>query len=122
MGHSEMLLAVAGLDKSRIQELTRQLADGDWSKFPPAEALAFSLAYKLTKHPQDVADEDVRELVAVFGKERAVDVIWYIAWCNYMTRVADAFQLPLEEENVFAEPEKKPDETDARVENGTEKQ
>jgi len=112
MGHSEMLLAVAGLQAERIKELTRQLADGDWLEFPPAEALAFSFAYKLTKHPADVADADVGTLVATFGKERAVDIIWYIAWCNYMTRVADAFQLPLEQENVFAEPDKKPERTD----------
>ena len=31
-------------------------------------------------------------LVEVFGRERAVDLIWYVSWCNYMTRVADAFQ------------------------------
>lgn len=105
-----MLLAVAGLQAESIKELTRKLADGDWSEFPPAEALAFSFAYKLTKHPADVADNDVHDLVATFGKERAVDIIWYVAWCNYMTRVADAFQLPLEQENVFAEPEKKPEE------------
>lgn len=110
MGHSEMLLAVAGLQAERIKELTRQLADGDWSEFPPAEALAFSFAYKLTKHPADVEDTDIEALVATFGKERAVDIIWYISWCNYMTRVADSFQLPLEQENVFAEPEKKPKE------------
>ena len=116
MGHSEMLLAVAGLQAERIQELTRQLADGDWSEFPPAEALAFSFAWKLTKHPADVTDENVQGLVATFGKERAIDIIWYIAWCNYMTRVADAFQLPLEQENVFAEPEKKPEEAKSGVE------
>jgi hypothetical protein len=28
------------------------------------------------------------------------------SWCNYMTRVADAFQLPLERDNVFAAPAK----------------
>ena len=67
MGHSEMLLAVAGLQAERIKELTRQLADGDWSEFPPAEALAFSFAYKLTKNPADVSDDDVQELVATFG-------------------------------------------------------
>jgi hypothetical protein len=31
-----------------------------------------------------------------------VDLIWYAGRCNYMTRVADAFQLPLERDNVFA--------------------
>jgi len=43
----------------------------------------------------------------VFGRERTVDLIYYIAWCNYMTRIADAFQLPLEKENVFAPTAKK---------------
>ena len=100
-----MLLAVAGLGQDEIKQRTSMLADGDWSDFPPAEATAFAFAYKLTKTPAQVTDEDVDQLVAMFGKHRAVDLIWYISWCNYMTRVADAFQLPLENENVFAAPE-----------------
>jgi hypothetical protein len=40
-------------------------------------------------------------LVEVFDRERAVDLIWYVCWCNYMTRAADAFQLPLEKGNCF---------------------
>jgi hypothetical protein len=30
-------------------------------------------------------------------------VIWWACRCHYMTRVADAFQLPLERENVFGQ-------------------
>ena len=56
--------------------------------------------------PAAVTDTDVKALVASFGKHRALDLIWYSAWVNYMTRVADAFQLPLEKENVFAAPSK----------------
>lgn len=104
MGHSEMLLAVAGLSTDEIQERTRKLADGDWSDFPPAEALAFSFAYRLTKDPAAVTDGDVQLLVKQFGRDRAIDLIWYASWCNYMTRVADAFQLNLERENVFFRP------------------
>ncbi len=104
MGHSEMLLAVAGLSAEEIQERTRKLADGDWSEFPPAEALAFSLAYRLTKDPAAIGDDQMQTLVEKFGRETAIDLIWYAAWCNYMTRVADAFQLNLERENVFFEP------------------
>jgi|GEM_PF-6161382 len=44
---------------------------------------------------------------ACFGEIRTVDLIWYTCWCNYMTRIADAFQLPLEKENVFTPPPKK---------------
>jgi alkylhydroperoxidase family enzyme len=107
MGHSEMLLAVAGLQDDKLKELTHKLAGGDWSDFPPAEALAFGLADKLTREPSALSDKDVKSLVTTFGRNRAVDLIWYGAWCNYMTRVADAFQLPLERDNVFAQPKDK---------------
>ena len=101
MGHSEMLLAVAGLEDDEIKRRVRKLAGGDWSDFPPAERLALQFAYKLTREPAALTDEDVRGLVETFGRHRAIDLVWRAAWCNYMTRVADAFQLPLERDNVF---------------------
>lgn len=104
MGHSEMLLAVAGLKDGEIKQRTKKLAGGDWSDFPPAERLAFQFACKLSRNPTVVSDKDVNVLVETFGLYRAVDLIWYGSWCNYMTRVADAFQFPLEPNNVFAEP------------------
>jgi alkylhydroperoxidase family enzyme len=97
-----MLLAVAGLDEDTITERTRRLAVGDWSCFPPEERAAFAYARKLTQSPAAVTAEDVRELQWHYGAERALDVIWWASRCHYMTRVADAFQLPLEKENVFA--------------------
>ena len=101
MGHCEMLLAVAGLDQSAIQERTKRLASGDWSGFPPGERAAFAFARKQAREPASIGDEDVRELVRHFGSQRTLDVIWWACRCHYMTRVADAFQLPLERENVF---------------------
>ena len=107
MGHSEMLLAVAGLKPEEVKSLTRKLAAGDWSDFPRAQRTAFALAYKLSKDPAAFTDADRAALVEVFGRERAADLVWYVSWCNYMTRVADAFQLPLEKENCFMPPAKK---------------
>jgi hypothetical protein len=106
MGHSEMLLAVAGLKRDEIKKRTRDLAAGNWSAFPPAERRAFAFAHKLASKPAALTDTDVGGLADAFGRERALDLIWYGSWCNYMTRVADAFQLPLERENVFAPPPK----------------
>lgn len=97
-----MLLAVAGLSDEEIQQRTQKLAAGDWSDFPPAERLAFEFSYKLAREPWAIGNDDVQELIDAFGPHRTADLIWYAAWCNYMTRVADAFQLPLERENVFA--------------------
>ena len=43
-------------------------------------------------------------LIDHFGTERALDVLWWACRCHYMTRVADAFQISLERENVFQPP------------------
>lgn len=104
MGHGNMMLAVAGLKDDEVKQRTKRLAAGEWDDFAPAERQAFAFAAKLSKTPAAVTGADVKELVATFGSERAIDMIWYSAWVNYMTRVADAFQLPLERENVFAAP------------------
>jgi hypothetical protein len=101
MGHCEMLLAVAGLDENAISERTRHLAEGDWSAFSPGDRAAFAFARKQAREPWTITPDDVRELVGHFGPERTLDVIWWACRCHYMTRVADAFQLPLERENVF---------------------
>ena len=101
MGHCEMLLAVAGLDERSIRARTKNLANGDWSAFPPAERAAFALARKLSKEPWSIGPDDTAELRRQVGPERALDVIWWACRCHYMTRVADAFQLPLERGNVF---------------------
>jgi hypothetical protein len=107
MGHSEMGFAVAGLNEGDIEKRTRMLSDGDWSFVSPAERLALRFALKLSRKPSEITEKDREALVAAFGRHRAIDVIWRAAWCNYMTRVADAFQFPLEKENVFLPPPKK---------------
>jgi hypothetical protein len=104
MGHCEMLLAVAGLDKSEITKRTRQLASGDWSEFDVADRAAFTFAKKMSQTPWELTGRDFLVLEKLFGRHRAVDVAWWSARCQYMTRVADAFQLPLERENVFQRP------------------
>ena len=114
MGHSEMLLAVAGVKPDEVKALTKKLAKGDWSDFPKAERAAFGLAYKVSREPEKVTDADRDALVAVFGRERTTDLVWYISWCNFMTRFADAFQLPLERENVFAPPPKKDEKPEGK--------
>jgi hypothetical protein len=104
MGHCEMLLAVAGLDQKALEERTRLLASRDWDALPAYDRAAFFFAKKFSKTPWAIDNEDRGRLVAHFGRERALDVIWWASRCHYMTRVADGFQLPLERENVFAPP------------------
>jgi hypothetical protein len=104
MGHSEMLLAVAGLDQRSLDERTRRLASGDWSSFPPGDRAAFAFTRKQAKQPWSITAADMQGLIDHFGTERALDVLWWACRCHYMTRVADAFQIPLERENVFKPP------------------
>jgi alkylhydroperoxidase family enzyme len=102
-----MLLAVAGLSDDDLKAKVKVLAGKDWATLPAHERLAFRFAAKLTRTADKVTKDDVAELAGAFGPERAVDLIWYTCWCNYMTRVADGFQLPLEKENPFGPPPEK---------------
>src|SRR5262245_44472462 len=101
MGHSEMLLAVAGLSQQVITERTRRLAGDDWSTFSPAEQAAFGFARKQGARAASINGQDVEELLRHFGPQRTLEIMWWTSRCHYLTRVADAFQLPLERENVF---------------------
>ena len=101
MGHCEMLLEEAGLDKNAVAERTRQLAGSDWSAFPEVEQRAYAYARKLSLSPWDLTPDDYRVLVADLGPDKAMATFWWLCRGLYMTRVSDGFQLPLERENVF---------------------
>ena len=114
MGHCEMLLEVAGLQKDEISRRTALLSSGDWSSFSPAERAAFSFARKQTDTPWEIDAADIKRLVDHFGRERALDVIWWSSRCQFMTKISDAFQLQLERDNVFADsPAPAPDQKKA---------
>ncbi len=108
MGHCEMLLEVAGLDKNGVAERTRRLASDDWSSFPPKEQRAYAFARKLTKTPWELSAVDYKTLEADLGPEDAMATFWWLCRGLYMTRVSDGFALPLERDNVFEDYNKKP--------------
>ncbi len=99
-----MLLAVAGLNEEQVAERSQRLARGEWSSFPPAEQAAFVFACKQAKTPWELEQADIDMLLRYLGPARTLDAIWWSSRCHFMTRVADAFQLPLEKENVFQRP------------------
>jgi hypothetical protein len=71
-------------------------------QFATLMGVFLDIARKQAKAPWSITADDVAELTRHFGRERAMDVIWWSCRCHYMTRAADAFQLPLERENVFS--------------------
>ena len=103
MGHCEMLLEVAGLDKDAVAERTRRLAGDDWSAFPPAEQRAYAYARKLSKTPWELTAADYKALESDLGPDKAMATFWWLCRGLYMTRVSDGFQLPLERDNVFGD-------------------
>lgn len=103
MGHCEMLLEVAGLDKDAVADRTRRLAGDDWSSFAPAEQRAYAFARKLTKTPWELSLADYKTLEADLGPDNAMATFWWLCRGLYMTRVSDGFQLPLERDNVFSD-------------------
>ena len=62
MGHSRMLLAVAGLQDKEVERRADLLASGNWSYFSEAERLAFAFSYKLSKHPAALEPIDLEGL------------------------------------------------------------
>lgn len=107
MGHCEMLLEVAGLDKEAIADRTSKLAGNDWSAFSPEEQRAYAYARKLSLSPWMLTAEDYSTLERDFGEAQAMSTFWWLCRGLYMTRVSDGFQLPLERENVFGGPPRK---------------
>ncbi len=103
MGHCEMLLEVAGLDKNAVAERTKRLASDDWSAFPPAEQRAYAYARKLSKTPWELTSTDYAVLEKDLGPEKAMAIFWWLCRGLYMTRISDGFQLPLEKDNVFGD-------------------
>ena len=107
MGHCEMLLEVAGLDKNSVAERVRRLGSDDWSCFSPSEQRAYAYARKLTKTPWELTPADYKALEKDLGPQPAMAIFWWLCRGLYMTRVSDGFQLPLERDNVFDDYSKK---------------
>jgi alkylhydroperoxidase family enzyme/thiol-disulfide isomerase/thioredoxin len=104
MGHCEMLLEVAGLDKEAVAKRTRLLADTDWASFPATEQRAYAYARKLSLTPKDLSANDYQLLEQDLDPKQAMSVFLWLCRGLYMTRISDGFQLPLERENVFGPP------------------
>jgi hypothetical protein len=99
MGHAEMILAVAGMKPEEVNATTCRLSVPG-AGATPAEQAAFAFARKQSFDPR-VTDRNIAELERHFGRDEVWHVIWWASRCHYMTKVADAFQLPLEDGNPF---------------------
>ena len=96
MGHVNYMSAVAGLSEMHVFE----------TESPPRldarRNVAFPFARKLTREPSKIAREDIDVLRKEFSDKEIVQLVFTICHFNTMNRLADAFGVPLEPDNVFA--------------------
>ena len=106
MGHVVMISAVAEIPESQILMLDDPL-DEDARR-----RAAFGYARKLTLTPAEIRRRDVDALREHFSEKEIVELTFQICRYNTMNRLADAFGVPLERENVFASPSVTPPASD----------
>ncbi len=91
MGHCEMNWEVAGFDRNKISQISRQLAENDWSTFSEAEQKALDFARRLTRSPGAISKTDIDNLRQGFGDQRAFFIAVNASRYNYMTRISNGF-------------------------------
>ncbi|MFI5403242.1 MAG: carboxymuconolactone decarboxylase family protein [Planctomycetota bacterium] len=73
----------------------------------PQRAAVFAFARKVSREPAAITSEDVDSLRPYLKDAQIVELVFAVCRYNTMNRLADAFGVPLEKDNVFAPPAKK---------------
>jgi len=71
-------------------------------RLDPMRAAVFAFARKLTREPAAITAEDVAGVRPFLNEPQIVELVLAVCRYNTMNRLADAFGVPLERENVFA--------------------
>jgi hypothetical protein len=98
MGHVVMTSELAGVAEHQvlcIEETT-----------DPKRAAIFAFARKVSREPASVTRADVAALRPYLKDAQIVELVFAVCRYNTINRLADAFGVPLEKENVFAPPPK----------------
>jgi len=99
MGHVVMTSELAGVPEHDVLCI-EESAD-------PMRRAVFAFARKVSREPALVTQEDVDSLRPYLNDAQIVELVFAVCRYNTMNRLADAFGVPLEKENVFAPPPKK---------------
>ncbi len=99
MGHVVMTSELAGVAEHQVLCI-EQTTD-------PRRQAIFAFARKVSREPASVTRADVDSLRPYLKDAQIVELVFAVCRYNTMNRLADAFGVPLEKENVFAPPRKK---------------
>lgn len=91
-----MTSELAGVSRDEVLKIE------DPARLDPKRAAVFAFARKVTRDPAAVRREDVDALRPHLTDAQIVELVLAICRYNTMNRLADAFGVPLERENVFA--------------------
>ena len=100
MGHVDFMAAVSGLPSTHVFSLEQP------GSLDARRRLALPFARKLTREPAQIRQADIDALKAEFTEKEIVQLVFAICHFNTMNRLADAFGVPLEKTNVFAQKSK----------------
>lgn len=76
--------------------LTR-MRSGALSAFSPEDRLALNYAGEVTSHAPSISDSDYRAVRGYFSDSQIVEITLSVCYFNYLTRVANALSLPVED-------------------------
>jgi hypothetical protein len=94
MGHVVMTSELSGVPEHEVLRI-EQAAD-------PMRKAIFAFSRKVSREPASVTRADVDALRPYLNDAQIVELVFAICRYNTMNRLADAFGVPLETENVFA--------------------
>lgn len=89
MGHQESKLLGAGLKEDQIAAL-----DSDWSRFTPAEQVAFAYARKFTHEPHKLGDADIEALRKHYTDLQILEMSLSMAGNNAINRWKEGVGVP----------------------------
>jgi len=98
MGHVVMTSELAGVAEHDVLCI-EEASD-------PQRRAIFAFARKLSREPASITRGDVDALRPYLEDAQIVELVFAVCRFNTMNRLADAFGVPLERENVFAPPKK----------------
>jgi alkylhydroperoxidase family enzyme len=87
----------AGVDGAAVKALA-----GDRAELPHKEWAALAFAEKLTLAADTVTDEEVAELVKLYGDRQVVAMVLLLAYANFQDRLLLALGLPVEPDGPLA--------------------
>jgi len=98
MGHVVMTSELSGVPESAVLRID------DPSRWDDRQKAVLPFARKMTLDPSGITGADIDALREHLNDPQIVELCLAICRYNTMNRLADAFGVPLERENVFAPP------------------